>query len=385
VSADSIRITVVGAGLLGGSLIAALQQRRTSDAAGYHITAVDLPDTLDTLRSRQWCDALHTPDELIQACERADLIVLCTAMATMREQLATLGAFRDQLAPHAIITDVGSTKRLICAQGLEAFTASGAAPPRFVGGHPMAGAERSGITAADPMLFQSAPWVLCPPADLDSAQLLPLTQLITHIGARALLVTADAHDDAVARISHVPQLLASTLAAWVGADPVQADLSLALAAGGFRDMSRLALSPWEIWRDTVASNRAPIAGGLRELADALNQLATSIAPRDAAPMAAEECEALFARGRAFRQRFQMPRKGIVHDLAELIVRLDDQPGQLLAMLTPLADAGINIQDLEILKVREGEHGTVLLGFSTPDIAADAMARLSAHGFESVAR
>lgn len=384
VPADSVRLTVVGAGLLGGSLIAALQQRRTPTEQGYHISVVDLPETLSTLRDRAWCDAVYAPDDLIAACADADLIVLCTAMETMQAQLATLGAARDRLAPHAIVTDVGSTKRIICDRGFADFPAADAAVPRFVGGHPMAGAERSGIEAADPMLFQSALWVLCPPTDLGYGRLNALTRLIGDVGARSLIVTPAAHDDAVARISHVPQLLASSLAAWAGADTAQANLALALAAGGFRDMTRLALSPWSIWRDIVATNRAPIAQGLHELSDSIARLAHVVDASDAAGMA-DECAALFARGRAFRERFHMPRKGIMHDLAEIIVRLDDRPGQLRAMMTPLADAGFNVQDLEILKVREGEHGTILLGFDTADTADAAVTLLAAHGFHGVRR
>jgi prephenate dehydrogenase len=384
VAADSVRLTVVGAGLLGGSLLAALQHRRRSTGGSYHLTAVDRPETLTALRLREWCDALHTPDDLVAACAQADLIVLCTALATMQEQITMLGAARDRLAAHAIVTDVGSTKRLICEQGFTAFPATGPAGPRFVGGHPMAGAERSGIEAADPMLFQSALWVLCPPADLDDARSVPLRRLISDVGARSLVVTAAEHDDAVARISHVPQLVASSLAAWTGADAAQADLSLALAAGGFRDMTRLALSPWSIWRDIVATNRAPIALGLRELSDRLVRLAGTVDASDGSA-SADDGASTFARGRAFRERFHMPRKGILSDLTEIIVRLDDRPGQLLAMLTPLADAGINVQDLEVLKVREGESGTILLGFDAAATADAAMALLAAQGFHSVRR
>jgi prephenate dehydrogenase len=198
------------------------------------------------------------------------------------------------------------------------------------------------------------------------------------------VVTATAHDDAVARISHVPQLVASSLAAWTGADAAQADLALALAAGGFRDMTRLALSPWSIWRDIVATNRAPIARGLRELSDRLVRLAGTVEASDAAE-SVDDGASTFARGREFRERFHMPRKGILSDLTELIVRLDDRPGQLLAMLTPLADAGINVQDLEVLKVREGESGTILLGFDAAATADNAMVLLAAHGFHTVRR
>jgi prephenate dehydrogenase len=93
----------------------------------------------------------------------------------------------------------------------------------------------------------------------------------------------------------------------------------------------------------------------------------------------------FASGKTFRERFRMPKKGIVHDLTELVVRLEDRPGQLQALFTPLANAGINVQDLEILKVREGESGTILLGFATPDDAQRASLTITAAGFSVTAR
>jgi prephenate dehydrogenase len=273
--------------------------------------------------------------------------------------------------------DVGSTKRIICEHGFVAFPAADGHGPRFVGGHPMAGSEKSGLEAADPMLYQSALWVLCPPPDLPPERLQRVQAMIAAVGARTATLDPTLHDDAVARISHVPQLLASALSAWAGADARLTDAALTLAAGGFRDMTRLALSSWEVWRDIVATNRAPIADGLRELSERLRALA---ATTDDEPL-----RETFVDGRALRQRFHMPRKGILHDLTEFVVRLEDRPGALLSLFTPLAAAAINVQDLEILKVREGESGTILLGFGTPDEAGRARALLGAHGFATFDR
>jgi len=335
--------------------------------------------------------------DLADACSDAELLVLCTPLSSIHDQITAIAASADRLAPGAIVTDVGSTKVAICQQGFAAFPDRGDGSARFVGGHPMAGSEKSGLGAADPLLYQSALWVLCPPPDLATGRLDTLKAMVHAVGARVAVLEPKLHDAAVARISHVPQVLASALAGWAGADDESAEAALALAAGGFRDMTRLALSPWDIWRDILATNSAPVADGLHELSVRLAGLAAAARQWDAGvetttpdvdgslPSGEMAFRDTFANGKAFRERFRMPRKGIVHDLTELVVRLEDRPGQLQALFAPLADEGINVQDLEILKVREGESGTILLGFATPDDARSATVAIIAAGFSVTSR
>jgi prephenate dehydrogenase len=252
----------------------------------------------------------------------------------------------------------------------------------------MAGSEKSGLSASDPLLYQSALWVLCPPQDFPKERLEPAKALVAAVGARVAILYPDLHDAAVARISHVPQVLASVLSGWAGSKERYAEASLALAAGGFRDMTRLALSSWDVWRDILATNPSPIAEGLQDLSERLAVLAVKAKSWAGDQTAAKETGSdpelqrrlaesekafreAFAAGKMFREKFKMPRKGIAHDLSEIVVRLEDSPGQLLALLKPLAQAEINVQDIEILKVREGESGTVLLGFATPEAALEA--------------
>jgi len=408
------RIVVVGAGLLGGSIVSALQVRRPfGDEPGLHLVAVSGGKTLQALRDRDWCDELFSYDQLEAACDEADLVVLCSPLSALQTHLMRLSSARDRLARGAVVTDVGSTKSLVCRNGFAGFPDEGEGSPRFVGGHPMAGSEKSGIDAADPLLFQSALWVLCPPSDLPDGQDAGLRALIQTLGARLAVLPPDTHDASVARISHAPQIVSSALSAWAGRDETLAEPALSLAAGGFRDMTRLALSRWEVWRDIVATNPGPIAAALEELSGALAVLAESARSWDAAlatfdtdpestarlgrffdaiarqrlddaatllPTSAhadglrdaeDAFHKAFLDGSAFRSRFRMPRKGIAHDLHEFVVRLEDRPGQLQALLKPLAEAGLNVQDLEILKVREGESGTVLVGFGTAEEAAKA--------------
>jgi len=391
------RVVIIGAGLLGGSLLAGLQRLRTCNGGSCHLTAVSSAATRAELHTLGWCDALFDVADLADACSGAELIVLCTPLSSIHDQITAIAARADRLAPGAIVTDVGSTKVAICRQGFAAFPDHGNGSARFVGGHPMAGSEKSGLGAADPLLYQSALWVLCPPPDLATGRLETLKAMVHAVGARVAILEPELHDAAVARISHVPQVLASVLAGWAGADDESAETALALAAGGFRDMTRLALSPWEIWRDILATNPAPIAEGLQVVSERLAGLAaaarqwaagveTTTPDADGSRPSGETAfRDTFANGRTFRERFRMPRKGIVHDLVELVVRLEDRPGQLLTLFTPLAEAGINVQDLEILKVREGESGTILLAFATPNDAQRARVAILAAGFSVTSR
>lgn len=409
------RLVVVGAGLLGGSLLAALQLRRSETC----LVAVSSDKTLEGLKARDWCDELFGYDHLEEACDQADLVLLCAPLSSIHAHLERLSNARDRLARSAIVMDVGSTKVRVCQAGFEGFPPEQDDSPRFVGGHPMAGSEKSGLAAADPLLYQSALWVLCPPPGFDPARLEPLRSLLGAVGARGAVLDPRHHDETVARISHVPQILSSVLSGWVGSEERLSQASLAMAAGGFRDMTRLAQSSWEVWRDILATNPKPIARGLREVAirvDALSKKAHVWSQVESRIVKSGDAERMrkylegihtpsmvegfgegpdeppvpilekaeqafhdaFCEGKEFRQKFRMPRKGIAHDLTEFVVRLEDRPGQLLALLEPISKAGVNVQDLEIMKVREGETGTVLLGFATSedaDKAREALATL----------
>lgn len=411
-------VCVVGAGLLGGSILSLLQARRP----GTRITAVSSRRTVASLQELGWCDAAFEYGKLERAVEGADLVILCSPVAAIFDQLERLSQVASALAPGALVTDVGSTKEMLCRRGFELFPGTSPTAPRFVGAHPMAGSEKSGLDASDALLFQSAIWVLCPPGDLTRERLAPLWSLVQAAGARPILLDPRVHDAAVARISHAPQLLATALAAWTGRDEALVETSLALAAGGFRDMTRLAGSSWDVWRDILATNAGNIAHGLEELSHSLKELAEAArgiqhavdaVDADRTPGSLETFFYLLAKGdhsqlsklphgqelsqsrfllsrefeagRELRARFKAPRKGILHELAELVVRVEDRPGELVRILTPLAAEGLNILDLEILKIREGEQGTLLLGFGDPETAQKAQELLARLGHLVVRR
>jgi prephenate dehydrogenase len=248
------RIAVVGFGLIGASIALAARARWPSAL----LIAVDRKDVIETAMRMHAADV--GGDDLVMAAE-ADLVILA---APVRANIRILSELSAHVPGEAVVTDVGSTKREVAA-------AAGALPARlrFIGGHPLAGAANGGIGAARPELFAGRPWILTPgQAHHDTID--RLSSFVGGLGARVHLMTPDAHDAAVAYLSHLPQIAASALMHLVG-EHAGAE-GLALAGRGLRDTTRLASSPADIWRDIAATNQDNIDRAIDELIDILRRL-----------------------------------------------------------------------------------------------------------------
>jgi len=245
------RVAIVGFGLIGGSIALAARKRwpRTQ------IVAIDRPEVVASARRSFLAD--DGGDDVSSGAD-ADLVVLAAPVQT---NLGLLRDLPDRLARPAIVTDVGSTKRQIAesARCLPAHL-------QFVGGHPLAGASTGGLDAARADLFTDHPWILTPAEDGQPA-VRPLSHFIEGLGARVHFMTPEAHDDTVAYLSHLPQIVASALMQLVG-DKVRED-GLALAGRGLRDTTRLASSPVDIWRDIALTNHDNIGPAIDELIQVL--------------------------------------------------------------------------------------------------------------------
>ena len=261
---------IIGPGVIGGSLALALKARHAVDKV---IAVARSEQTLLAARELGVADqGTHDP---ASAVAEADLVVLATPVLTIIDQLA---AIAPHLQPGCLVTDVGSTKAEICRKARETLSAG----VDFVGGHPMAGSERTGVGAARADLFEGAAWVLTPaesarPQAIDRAR-----RLVAATGARVLLLSPEEHDELAAGVSHVPHLLAAALAAHVGRladDHPQAGL---MAAGGFRDLTRVAEGEPELWRDILATNQAATVRHLESLIEALRGLTEMVGKGDMA-------------------------------------------------------------------------------------------------------
>lgn len=242
----ALTIAVVGVGLIGGSF--ALAAKRAGIAG--RVLGVSSPGTMEKALALGIVDA-GLPLE--QAVPQADLVFLSATIHSIIETIPRLGglARRD-----AIVTDAGSTKRAIvkAAAAVEGMY--------FAGGHPMAGKEKGGVEAADPTLFQERLWVLTTDQGCADPRFDALRDLVIAIGAKPVLMNAAEHDAAVARTSHLPQLLSTALAASL--ERSYHEETPVLSGPGLLDATRLALSPFSVWKDILATNRDEIGAAMAE-------------------------------------------------------------------------------------------------------------------------
>lgn len=259
------RVAVIGTGLLGGSFALALRKHWP----GISLAGFDRPATAEQALARGMVDA--APQDLASAVRGADLVYIALPIAATMELLPAIAASAE---PHALVTDACSTKAAICRSASGHFRGA-----RFLGGHPMAGKERSGIEHADSELFRGAPYALIESsADArDEAGVKSFEEMLGEIGARPVWCDAETHDWAVGIVSHLPQLVSLALARVVQNETDETGLPLSLAGQGLQDMLRLAGSPYEIWRDIFLTNTGNIARALDRLAQAITYLRAHLA------------------------------------------------------------------------------------------------------------
>jgi prephenate dehydrogenase len=244
------KITIIGVGLLGGSIGLAVKRRKLSrEVAGFVRRATSLKD----------CEKAGAVDfattDLLAAVSNSDLIILCTPLAQMR---SLTEQFLPALKADAIVTDVGSVKADVVRELESLVQKSGA---HFVGSHPMAGAEKTGVAAAREDLFQNAVCVLTPTKKSNASAVRKLEQFWKSLGARVLKLPPGQHDVLVSRTSHLPHIVAATLANLV-LNPANPKVQSQLCANGFRDTTRIASGSPEMWRDIALANRKNLSHSL---------------------------------------------------------------------------------------------------------------------------
>jgi prephenate dehydrogenase len=253
------KVAVVGFGLIGGSVALALRER----APGCQIVAIDRASVLSEALGAHAADS---GAEDLGLADGADLILLA---APVRQTIGVLHELPSRVRGHALITDVGSTKRAIVA-------AAAHLPPRlrFVGGHPLAGAATGGFQSARADLFRGRPWIFTPTSGQQDADVERLTAFVSQFGAVPRAMDAAAHDRLMAYISHLPQLAVSTLMQVVGEHAGRDGLRL--AGTGLRDTTRLASSPASTWRDVTATNVDAVGAAIDDLTLALQRLKSDL-------------------------------------------------------------------------------------------------------------
>jgi prephenate dehydrogenase len=332
------RALIVGTGLIGGSIALALHRE------GWHVSGLDDdPERLAQALDDGVID--HAGDDF-----EAQIIFVATPAAAVAEVVARLlhtPGRRDD----AVVSDVSGVKTAIVAA---------AEHPRFIGGHPMAGSEQVGLRGADADLFEGAVWVLTPTAVTDLTAFTLLRGVVTQMGADVLVLTAADHDRLVAVVSHVPHLVAATLMNAAAAGAEQDGALLRLAAGGFRDMTRVAAGHPGIWPDICTENAGPIVDALDALVAELTVMRDRVAGNDRASL-------LTVLQRASGARRSLPSRGMRPDnLSELRIPVPDRHGVLAEITSLAAAAGISIYDIEIAHSAEGPRGVLILVVAAHD-------------------
>ena len=338
------RAMVIGTGLIGGSLGLALRAR------GWHVTGSDA--TPGVAARAVALGVLDAEGEDVEA----DLVVVATPVHTVAPIVAevlTSGRWR----PDAVVTDVASVKAPLVAASDH---------PRFVGGHPMAGSEQVGVDGARDDLFIGATWVLTPTATTDPAAYAAVRSMADSLGARVIALDADEHDALVAMVSHVPHLTAAALMDMAADMGEEHGALLQLAAGGFRDMTRVAAGRPDIWPGICEDNAGAIVTTLDHLIGRLGRVRDQVASGDHEALLGTLQRAATAR-RALGEGTPRP-----ETLVEVRIPVEDRPGSFAEIAVLATELGINLYDVEIAHSVEGDRGVLVLL-----IDAEAAARFGA--------
>lgn len=358
------RMVLVGCGLIGGSLALAVKK---NGLVGEIIGVDERQETLQVALAR---GVIDQATNLVSAIQGADLIVLAVPVRAMTGILKQVAAHEDELADTAILTDVGGTKYDIVtiAEGLLKRA-------EFIGGHPMAGSEKSGIYAAHDRLLENAVYVLTPTKNTNEDKLNRLSQLLKSAGARPKIMDAAHHDQVVAAISHVPHLIAAAMVNQVS-QLAEADNSFSeLAAGGFRDITRIASSDPHLWRDLSLDNRQEILPLIENWIGRLELIKDWLSLQQAPPL-----EQLFRQARVFRDSLPVKASGSFPALFSMTINVPDEPGIIGIIASLLGRHAISIRNIGILESREGEEGQLILQFDHSIELEAAEAVLKEHGY-----
>jgi prephenate dehydrogenase len=361
-----MRIAVIGTGLVGASLGLALQRLDgVGTVVGYDRDADELAVAADRAALTE------TTASAADAAAGADVVFLAVPVSAVG---AVAAQAAPAMRPGAILTDVASVKHTV----VEAMQAAAPATVHVIGGHPMAGSAETGAAHASGELFVGATYLLTPTTHTDPVAYQRLHGLAAGLGARVIAINPQRHDLLVAVVSHLPQLAATTLMnlAAERARDEHAELLL-LAAGGFRDATRVAASNPDLWLDICADNREAIVAILDEYRERIGALRSVLEVGDEAGLRRALDDARAAR------RALPGKETVTGALVELRLPIPDRPGVLAEVTTTVGKVGVNIEDLGIEHAPEGGRGTLRLAIMGPRNAHRAREALEALGYEVV--
>ncbi len=356
------KIGVIGLGIIGGSIVKAIANKGLSECVvAYNrnpeITRLALNEGTIQLAAYEIDDSFKDC-EIIFICVKVDII---PSIVHKLSEIVNKGC---------ILTDVGSTKTDI----IKAVENIGI-PCRFIGGHPMAGSEATGYKAARHNLFENAYYVLTPLKDTEDNYINKLVQFVKNLGALPVILEPNEHDYATAAISHMPHILASSLVNTISGLDDEKRLMHTLAAGGFRDITRIASSSPEIWKSICFANKDNIIKVVSSFVKKIEQYVNSLNSNDESMIMS-----LFSDARDYRDSFSEKRVGALFKTYDIIVDVDDRPGVIGTISSELGKHGISIKNIGINNSREMESGAMEICFYDRESQLNSLNILKSMGY-----
>ncbi|MDR1536745.1 MAG: prephenate dehydrogenase [Clostridiales bacterium] len=343
---------IIGLGLIGGSLAKALKRR-----SGFRIVAASRSeDSLKQALSDGAADEVELEsslddkrlEELFSDC---DVIFVCTPVNLIPGYLRRLSRIAKK---SCILTDCGSTKGLICQEAASMGCAG------FIGGHPMAGSEKTGYRHSIEHLFENAYYILTPPPAAAKEAVERLEDLARRIGAIPVIMDPLTHDSVVAAVSHGPHVIASALVNMVKSSD-ESGIMKALAAGGFKDITRIASSSPGMWQAISTENKAELLKFLSTFRKALEDFESSLSQSDEAYIGG-----FFSQAKEYRDSFISTVPSVYRKEFQIRVDVEDKPGSIAAIAAMLSANGINIKNIGVLSSREYEGGVLQISFDVEE-------------------
>lgn len=352
----------VGLGLIGGSIARALRQRY----AGCHLLAYDInQEALQAAKKEGVIDLpLSSLDGHLSLC---DYLFLC---APVSDNHSLLGEIQKYLSPTCLLTDVGSVK-----SGIHEHIEKAGLSRQFIGGHPMAGSERTGYVNSKALLLENAYYILTPCQEVSEDAVKDFRELIASLGALPLVLSCKRHDHITAAISHLPHIVAASLVNLIERSDSDEGIMKMIAAGGFKDITRIASSSPGMWQQICLANGENISGLLGDYIEALKEIKTQIDSANSG-----ELYSFFDSARRYRDSFIDASSGPIKKSFSISVDIADEPGALASIATILALQQLNIKNIGIVHNREQENGVLKVELYQEEDIARAGAILRARGY-----
>ncbi|WP_017472194.1 prephenate dehydrogenase [Amphibacillus jilinensis] len=360
------KILVAGLGLIGGSLALTIREQGNHHIIGYDVNK----KTLKYALNQAIIDEVATSFE-----EAVTTVDFCILAAPVTKTIDLLKVIKDlHFTKPVIITDVASVK------GNVMQTAELIDNPfvTFIGGHPMAGSHKKGIEAAKAHLFENAIYIVTPTQKADTEAIKVLKGLLTATRSKFLHLDAKEHDEMTSVISHFPHLIASSLVHQAKRWQNKHDKIPTLAAGGFRDITRIASSNPTMWQDIFFQNKSILSALLVDWINEMTDLKELLDRNDKVSM-----YHYLEQAREYRDGLDHLKKGALPGFYDLYVDIFDQPGALLKVVSLLAEQEISIKNIEILEIREGITGVLRLSFVTKEDQINSHRLLIRNGYETM--